>query len=210
MRDLPVTVIPNPVDTRVFSPRDKTAVRREWGVDSETFVVGVGAADLRDERKQIPQTLGVLRDWMRRRQGRGSVQVLIFGAGGPLPGFPSAFRFLGPSRNASSLAEWYNAMDVYVSLSRFETFGNTLAEAAACGVPSVCITGSGMAEVVVPGQTGRHVNAPEELPEALADWVENPAQARRVGMEARTHAVRRFNDEVIARQFITLYGEPHS
>jgi glycosyltransferase involved in cell wall biosynthesis len=206
LRGLPTALVPNPVDTTRFSPLNKAALRAKWGVDPAAFVIGVGAADLRDERKQIPQTLSVLRDWMSQRNDPRPIRVLVFGAGGPLPDWPPEFRFLGPSPNAATLAEWYNAMDAYASLSRYETFGNTLAEAAACGTPSICLTGSGMAEVVVPDRTGRHVHSPDELPLALADWVERPSQAQAMGAAARQHALQQFNAEVVARQFLDLYG----
>ena len=205
MRGLPTAVVPNPVDTQRFSPLERNAIRAKWGVDPAAFVVGVGAADLRDERKQIPQTLSVMRDWIGSGSVPRPIQVLVFGAGGPLPGWPPAFRFLGSSPDAATLAEWYNAMDAYVSLSRYETFGNTLAEAAACGTPSICLTGSGMAEVVVPDQTGRHVRAPEELPAALADWVKTPARAREMGAAACQDAQQRFSAAVVARRFLDLY-----
>ncbi len=207
-RDLAVAVIPNPVDTEVFAPADRVALRAKWGLDPAAFVVGVGAADLGDERKQIPQTLALLDDWIRSRGPVPAVQVLVFGAGRPTPGLAPAFRFMGPSEGAVTLAEWYNTMDAHVSLSRFETFGNTLAEAAACATPCVCLARSGTADVVVDGVTGRQIEAPEELPAMLTDWAAHPAQARAMGQAAHADAVARFNDGVVARQFINLYQQP--
>ncbi len=207
MRDIPTDVIPNPVDTNLFHPMDRASVRARWGIPPASFVVGVGAADLDDDRKQIARTLAVLHDWIRERRDNRPVNVIIFGSGKSRSRRPPEFRFLGPSRNAAMLAEWFNAMDVYVSLSRYETFGNTLAEAAACGTPSICLTGSGMTEVIIPNQTGRHVESPEELPAALSDLLRQPSPIRQMGAAARDNAVRTFDDHVIARQFIALYQE---
>src|SRR4029077_7407280 len=52
---------------------------------------------------------------------------------------------------ARDLAVLYNMFDVFVSNSRGEGFGLTLAEAAACGVPIVAQNISAIPEVVGPG-----------------------------------------------------------
>lgn len=208
MRDIPTAVVPNPVNTKQFCIMDRASVRAKWGISPMSFVVGVGAADLSDERKQIARTLATLHDWIRERRDSRPVDVIIFGAGKTHSLLPPEFRFLGPSRNTAMLAEWYNIMDIYVSLSRYETFGNMLMEAAACGTPSICLTGSGMTEVIIPNQTGRHVQSPEDLTAALPDLVQQPSLIRQMGAAARENAVRTFDDHVIARQFIALYQEP--
>ncbi len=207
-RDLPTAVIPNPIDTAAFSPLDRATIRKKWDMAPSALIIGVGAADLDDERKQIPQTLAALSTLISARGTAPSLQVLIFGAGGRTMTSRPEFRFVGPSKNTAMLAEWYNAMDVYISLSRYETFGNTLAEAAACGTPSICLTGSGMSEVVIPDRTGRHVPSPAALPAALSNWIDQPEGARRMGLEARENALCRFDDAVVARQFIDLYERP--
>lgn len=98
-------------------------------------------------------------------------------------------------------------MDVLVSLSQFETFGNTLAEAAACGTPSVCVTGSGMSEVVDPGNTGMHITGNEQLGEALSRLYQNPAYVQRMRLSARERAVKYFDSQVVAEQFIKIYQD---
>ncbi len=205
MRNLAVDVIPNPVDVRQFTPLDPVLCRRRWKIHPEAFVIGVGAANIRDERKRIPETLRIIGQWMRQSPPLRPVQVLVFGGGGSLSGFPPEFVFTGPSASAAVMSEWYNAMDLYVSLSRFETFGNTLAEAGACETPSICLTGSGMAEVVRDGHTGYHVRSPEDLPPAITALYKDPALLGRLGSAAREHAVRHFDDDVIARQFTDIY-----
>ncbi|HMP96080.1 MAG TPA: glycosyltransferase [Kiritimatiellia bacterium] len=205
MRHLPSVVIPNPVDTRVFTPADKAASRARWGIGANRFVIGIGAADLRDERKQIRHTLTKLVAWLASSGLSRPMEIVVFGAGGPFRDMPQWVRFLGPSKNAAMLADWFNLMDVYVTLSRYETFGNTIAEAAACGTPTICATGSGMAEVVEPDVTGLHVNASAALPGAILSLMQNPSRLSEMGKAARARAEVLFDVEVVARQFIHAY-----
>ena len=46
-----VSVIPNYLDTAHFSPRDKAASRRLFGIPDDVFVIGCSAADLADPMK---------------------------------------------------------------------------------------------------------------------------------------------------------------
>jgi len=205
MRNLPTEVVANPVDTATFCPLDQAILRRKWGVSPDALVIGVGAADLSDPRKQIPQTLFALRDWISLQSVDSPVEFLIFGKGKPVSQLPASFRFLGPSQNTAMLAEWYNTMDAYISLSQYETFGYTLAEAASCGTPSVCLTGSGMAEVVVDDLTGRHVRSLTELPNTLTELSRQRQHLQTMGLAAREHATRTFDDAVVAARFSALY-----
>lgn len=52
------------------------------------------------------------------------------------------------TNNPHSLARLYNAADVYVSLSREESFGKTVAEALACGTPVVTCSTTALTELV--------------------------------------------------------------
>ncbi len=202
---LPTAVIPNPVDTRHFRPLDKSAVRQTWGLHPTAFTVGVGAADLADPRKRIAETLQVLGGWQSAGGTCGPVQILLFGSGRPGCALPPGVVSVGASGRTDVLAQWYSAMDAYVSLSAFETFGNTLAEAAACGVPSICDRTSGMAEVVLADASGAHVGAPAEIPAVLERWRSSPGLRAGLALAARRRAVEVFDQRVVATQFIELY-----
>ena len=53
--------------------------------------------------------------------------------------------------NIKQLVEWYNVAEVYVNVSRAETFGMTTVEALACGTPVVAYNICAMEEIVAPG-----------------------------------------------------------
>lgn len=207
MHHMRCDVIPNPVDTSVFAPQPRTALMRTLGIPTGSFVIGVGAADLQDGRKQISTTLRLIQSWIADRLNSQRFHVFVFGDN------PSSqwrtlgpqFHFIGSTREQDRLAEWYALMDVYVSLSRYETFGNTVAEAAACGTPAVCLAGSGMTDVVIHNSTGLHIRQEKDLAGALRVLVDHPEKLHSMGIAARHHAVESFDDAVIANRFISLY-----
>lgn len=78
--------------------------------------------------------------WSRTPQFKPGVRWFVPGLLEGTPGWP-----------ISHLAALYNAADVFLSTSRGEGFGLTIAEAAACGVPVVAQNVSAIPEVVGPG-----------------------------------------------------------
>jgi glycosyltransferase involved in cell wall biosynthesis len=79
--------------------------------------------------------------------------------------------------NTPTLARLLAHMDVFVSASRFESYGMALAEAAAVGVPTVATAVGEACRIVRPGETGWLVapGAIAALREALRTLIEDPA-----------------------------------
>lgn len=99
-------------------------------------------------------------------------------------------------------------MDVLVSASPRESFGLTLAEAAACGKPVVATCSGGAEEIVADGETGLLV--PVDGVEALADGIVallgDPARRQRMGRAARQRALGNFDIRDMARRIEAVYA----
>ena len=106
-----------------------------------------------------------------------------------------------------NIQAWYRRADLYVMSSRFEGFGNTLAEALACGTPAVsfdCVTGPG--EILEHEISGLLV-PPEDvdgLANALAQLMGDRELRERYAAAAE-RARTRFSVSVIARQWEALF-----
>jgi glycosyltransferase involved in cell wall biosynthesis len=101
----------------------------------------------------------------------------------------------------------YNAADVFISTSRGEGFGLTLAESLACGVPVIASNVSAIPETVGPGgvliESDRRITVPAGqdlcLPdiEAFADALEriytNEVWRTELGVKGRKHVTDSFN-----------------
>ncbi|YAL82619.1 glycosyltransferase family 4 protein [Dermacoccaceae bacterium W4C1] len=90
--------------------------------------------------------------------------------------------FLG-HRTGAELADAYAACDVFAHTGTSETFGQTLQEAMACGLPVVAPARGGPLDVVLPGRTGLLFNpdSPGALRAAVGGLVADPALRDRLG-----------------------------
>jgi phosphatidylinositol alpha 1,6-mannosyltransferase len=149
------------VDTGRFDPKHRSAaVRRALAPNGEVLVGYVGRLAL---EKRVDLLAGVSK--------LSGVRLVIVGDGPAAPALRQALPgavFLGV-RQGPQLARLYASLDVFVHSGPYETFGQTLQEAAASGVPVVAPAAGGPVDLVVDGETGLLV--PPHSADALADAV---------------------------------------
>lgn len=114
-------VIPNAVDTQLFSPGDRAAARTRLGLDADArCALFVGRLEHRKGADLVPEAC--------RRAG---FELLV--AGRDAPGGAIALGTLAPAE----LRYAYRAADCVVFPTRYEGFGYVTVEALACGVPVI-------------------------------------------------------------------------
>lgn len=90
--------------------------------------------------------------------------------------------------------ELLNCLDIYVALSRLESFGVAILEASACEKPMVVSDADGPAEVTIDGKTGFIV--PRENPQAAADailkLIKDEALRLQMGQAGRLHVLEHY------------------
>lgn len=113
-------------------------------------------------------------------------------------------RWIGPTRDvAGVLAD----ADIGVLPSYREGLPKALLEAAACGLPLVATDVPGCRDVCRHEETGLlcPVHDPAALADALARLAGDPGLRARLGAGARHLVERRFSDEAVADQTLSLY-----
>lgn len=105
------------------------------------------------------------------------------------------------------LVNLYNEAAVFACPSIYEPFGIINLEAMACETPVVATRVGGIKEVVVDMVTGVLVppGDPAKLGRAIAEVMDDPKAAARMGRAGRRHVLKRFTWNRIAETTIRLY-----
>ena len=169
-----IQVIPCGVDMDVFKPMPKDEARRELGLGDENVLLYVG-------RVQPLKGPELLLESVARLGLDEGVKVLI--VGGDVTGDEEVTKVrrlageLGIDHLVSfegtvphkRLVHYYNAADLCVVPSFYESFGLVAAEAMACGTPVVATAVGGLPETVKDGLNGSLIR--DRNPEALAEKI---------------------------------------
>lgn len=202
----PISVIPNCLDTELFSPQNGNNAREVLGLDLKKKYVLYGAMQAtRDPNKgfaELRNALELIKDKLP------NTELLIFGTNDiyeslmlPIPG-----RTIGYVTDDHKMAALYNAADVTVVPSRSENLSNTIMESLSCTTPVVAfdIGGNGdMIEHLVNGYLARY-NDCADLANGIR-WCLGPGCDHHVGKSARQKVLNNFSVEIISEQYARLY-----
>jgi len=202
----PVTVIPNPIDTKVWQPVDRLLARQRLSLPSDSPILVFGAlGGDEDPRKGFDLLCAALQQLRGRVAG---LELIVFGQLAPTQetriGFP--IRHTGYLHDDEKLQLLYSAADAVVVPSRLEAFGQTASEAHACGTAVVAFDTGGLADIVVHRQTG-YLAKPFEVQDLAAgiEWV-LAADGNRLGLAGRQRASLLWDSPIVARKYSELYA----
>ena len=116
---------------------------------------------------------------------------------------------VGLKKDAATLLK---AFDRFLLVSLKEGLPYTLLEAAQAGLPTICTTAGGSAEIVLNSQTGYVVTPrdPDAIMQALIPLLHNAKMRSELGDSLRTDTAKRFSFEKMLRKTLTLYLERKS
>jgi glycosyltransferase involved in cell wall biosynthesis len=116
-------------------------------------------------------------------------------------------KFRGLLAHDQTMAAIKGARFLVFSSEWYETFGLTMIEAFACGVPVICSRMGAMEEIVDEGRTGLYFTAgnPEDLAEKV-EWAWNhPERMRQMGEEARREYESKYTAEKNYPRLMEIY-----
>jgi glycosyltransferase involved in cell wall biosynthesis len=107
------------------------------------------------------------------------------------------------------LVNYYNRLDVYVALSRSESFGVAVLEASACELPVLVSNVGGLPEVVVNEKTGYIIppEDPEKAAEVLSKLIGDDQLRKRMGHEGRQWVQANYSWDRNVDKMMTVYRE---
>ena len=211
---IPITVIPNSIDTHRFTPdEDASHIRRNEILISSRIMTGSknkGHDVLFNAIPLIEKKLGY------------AVKVRVIGSGDNIDGLKALAERICPGRvefcgrvSEDALLEAYRHCACFCMPSRVEYdsraktwrgdgFGLVYAEVQACGRPAVGSTEGGAVEPICEGVSGFKVNprSAEEVADAIAKLLLSPELADRMGRAAREYVVANFSREMFVRRIL--------
>lgn len=198
-------ILPFGVDTNRFAP----ATRAVQGRHNKVFLVVsylVARKRVSDVIKAFAIVVSQRSDTVLRIVGDGPVREELMALSRSLR-LGNACEFVGHVPH-ERIAEQYGQADVVVSASASETFGMSLLEAMASGLPVISTMNDGAIGIVDHGETGYLISVGDihHLAERMIELCSEPASVRRMGQAARTRARERFAWGVIAQQVVGHYA----
>ena len=160
---------------------DRTRARRRFGLDPQAFV----ALYIGDGRKGLAPAIEAL-------ETARSAHLLVVGRSRLEP-FRHLAERLGVAgrvhwpRDDASVAEAYAAADVLVHATIYDTFGLTVAEAMAAGLPVIVSQEAGVTELISHGVNGWIVERPDgpTVAAAMDSLAADPGRRRALGEAGR-------------------------
>jgi D-inositol-3-phosphate glycosyltransferase len=171
-----IEVVPCGVDLSLFKPLDMGEARKKLGLNGEKVIIYVGRIEAIKGIELLLKSAAIM-------ELRDPLKVLVVGGdttgettevrslkelAGEL-GIESSLEFVGIVDH-TLLPLYYNAADVCVVPSHYESFGLVALEALACGTPVVASRVGGLPAVVQHGRTGYLLSW--RCPEPFADSLE--------------------------------------
>lgn len=201
--------IPNPIDTTVYKPADKSLVRQALALPAEKKIILFGAFKITDPRKgfiYLMQALHILQQKYPDTAGR--IALLVFGKTDPaiIQELPFEVFNLGTLTQTSQLVEAYTAASVFVLPSLEDNLPNTVMEAMACGTPVVTFDTGGFPEMIQHLENG--YLAAYRSADSLAEGIYQvlfKMDYTQLSSKARTKVEKTYTEEVVAGKYKALY-----
>lgn len=209
LQDYRIETIPNPIDTDIYRPvADKVGLRKKWGISPAAKIILFGAANIMDRRKGITYLVKALHELKTMTDENDIVEIIIFGKNKSfdVTTLPFKVHEMDIISNEQHLVELYNIADVYVTPAIEDNLPNTVMEALACGTPVVAFNTGGLPDMIDHLQNGylAQFKSPVDFAAGI-NFVFNNMHSPILADNARNKVMNNFANEVVARQYISLY-----
>ncbi len=206
LKNFRVEAIPNPINTELYKPLDKIAIRKKWNIVPDVKIILFGAANINDKRKGIIYLLEAL-EIIKKTGTDSNIQMLLFGKNKALDvsTLPFPTKSLSIIHNENDLVEIYNLADVFVLPSLEDNLPNMVMEALSCAVPVVAFDQGGIPEMLHHQQNGyiAQYQSAADLATGI-QWILNE-ESDELKHNARQKVLNDYSEKVVAEKYTKLY-----
>lgn len=205
LRDFKHCVIPNPIDIDIFSMKEYKKTGRK-----EKYTLTFGAVNAVSTPYKGYQKLMEALDVLEEEYlGDRQVQAFIFGAkaGNERLNKKIRIKYLG-YLSEGQMVELFHDTDIYVMPSLDDNLPGTVMESLACGTPVVAFNTGGIPDMICHKKNGylAEYNNSEDLAKGIF-WVMTHNESNVLGEFGREHIVNSFSENIVAGQYIELFGQ---
>jgi glycosyltransferase involved in cell wall biosynthesis len=220
MRNWPVSVVHNAIDTSRWQPIDQALARQLLHLPTDIPLLLFGAMGGSNDPRKGADLLFSALDLLHEKFE--DMELVVFGQLPPKkpPVQDLRIHYTGHLHDDVSLQLLYSAVDALVIPSRQDNLPNTGVESLACGTPVIAFDTCGLPDIVEHRQTGYLSKAFDiyDLAEGIR-WVLSEVRGENdlvVGKRsivkslrenARVQAVNKFSYPVVAEQYLQIYGD---
>lgn len=207
----PVYSIPNPINTNLFRPSDKTEARKRMNLPLNRKILLFGSLKVTDKRKGIDYLVEACQLLAKQHEElKEQLGVAVFGKAStqitemlPFQVYP-----LNYIRDERELVNLYNAIDLYVTPSLEENLPNTIMEAMACGIPCVGFQVGGIPEMIDHLHNGyvAEYQSAEDFANGIY-WTLNESEYPSLSEQARRKVLSCYSENNIAKKYTDIYNK---
>ena len=216
-KDLRVEVIPNSLETDVFSPLPKAIAKESLGLAAESVILLFGAEAGNVRMKGFRELIAAIQCCLEDAESQNLVEsdkirLLCFGhPSDELEAVAIPVVSLGYLDSDEEIRTAYAAADLFILPSLEDNLPNTMLESMSCGTPVVAFDVGGIPDVIVNGVTGQlaPVGDVRKLGEAILYLIFNPDQREIMGQNCRKAMVEGYSLNIQAQRYLELYQELH-
>ena len=195
--------VPFGVNQEIFKPADdKSLIRKKLGINKDSIVLMARTND--GSFKGIEHIKNALKNLKTDKK----ITVLTVEKKGLLEEFKNKFEIKEYAwvYDDNKLAELYQASDIFLMPSNYESFGMMAIEAMSSGVPVLSIKGTSLESVTNSPECGLSVE-PSEFACSLQDLIDNPDEIKRRGEKSLSFAKEHYNKDTYVHKIIEVYKE---
>jgi len=199
-------LIPHGVQIGIFKERGRAALRDFLGLPPDRTLILFGS-DYTSPRKGMGALAAALKT-LGEKNTLSSAALVTFGHHedpGSFPGgLPCPIHSMGYIYDDRLLSAVYSSCDMFVSPSREEAFGLTSLESMASGTPVIGYDTGGLADMIIPHDTGLLVKPGDmrDLADKIEFMVTRPEDCRAMGENARKLVEKEFTVEKQVGRYI--------
>jgi asparagine synthase (glutamine-hydrolysing) len=205
LRDKPCHLIYNGIDTSIYQPPDRQAVRRQLKVPEKAVLLGFSAdGGLNNLRKGTEFILAAFERLTRRFPN-----VCFLNIGGSSGDRRPGLIEVPYIEDEQLLARFYGMCDAFLFPTLADNCPLGLLEVMACGVPVVSFRTGGVPELVEHGRSGLLADYRDgaQFIQAIVQLIQDSALRRSLGAAGHERVNRLFSLDVMLDQHEALYRE---